>query len=213
MSPKELVNSRQKRKLETRAALKRAALDCFAEQGFRATQVGDIARRAGVAHGTFYVHFETKEALVDDLLAEFNHQLVLRLERAYHERESSGPDAIARRLAEVCLDHWKRERELLGALTERVGDGGGLPALRDGISPPVAQFLADRLTAFAAAHGTVLSEPELVAHALLGMWMRVGLRYVFGEKLKRADAVELLTRLSLGALGAVLPIQKAEVLS
>ena len=36
--------------------LKQAARACFAERGYAATQVGDLARRAGVAHGTFYVH-------------------------------------------------------------------------------------------------------------------------------------------------------------
>jgi AcrR family transcriptional regulator len=40
-----------------------AALDVFVEQGFSATKVAEVARRAGVQPGTIYVYFENKEAL------------------------------------------------------------------------------------------------------------------------------------------------------
>jgi AcrR family transcriptional regulator len=197
--------ARAQKKAETRRALKRAALECFATAGYRQTQVGDISRRAGVAHGTFYVHFETKEALIDELVIEFNTALLTKLERAFAKQEPAGPRGIATRLAEICLDHWKSERELLAALAERVGVGASLPALRDGISPPLVPFLAERLRAAALLKGTELADAELVAHALLGMWTRIGLQYLFGSNPSRKRAVELLVELSLGAIGAVLP--------
>ena len=40
-----------------------AALAVFVEQGFSATKVAEVARRAGVQPGTIYVYFENKEAL------------------------------------------------------------------------------------------------------------------------------------------------------
>jgi AcrR family transcriptional regulator len=195
---------RAKQKAETRVSLKRAALACFSARGFRQTQVGDIARRAKVAHGTFYVHFETKEALLDELVAEFHRELVADLERAWHEHGAADPSKTARRLAEVCLDHWSQERELLAAFAERAGGSRASPTLRDGISPPVATFLADRLRENAALAGHELAEAELVAHALIGLWTSVGLRYLFGPRIAKKTAVELLAKLSLGALAAVL---------
>ena len=42
-----------------------AALALFAERGYHGTCVPDIAQRAGVAVGTIYRHFPTKEALVN----------------------------------------------------------------------------------------------------------------------------------------------------
>jgi AcrR family transcriptional regulator len=198
--------ARTQRKAATRAALKAAARACFAEQGFRATQVGDIARRANVAHGTFYVHFESQEALVDELVAEFNGALLDRLARAWRQLDADEPRVIARRLAELCLDHWRRERELLVALVERLGAGGSLPALRDGISPSLAPFVADKLRALAAASGQTLPEAELVAHALLGLWTRVALQHLFASpRASRRATVELLASLSIGALAALLP--------
>lgn len=40
-----------------------AALDIFAESGFAAAKLGDVAKRAGVVKGTLYRYFDTKEAL------------------------------------------------------------------------------------------------------------------------------------------------------
>lgn len=57
---------REANKQATRAALRRAAERLFAEHGFQATTVAQIADAAGVAERTFYRYFDTKE----DLLAE-----------------------------------------------------------------------------------------------------------------------------------------------
>lgn len=54
-------------KLErTRANLQHVALDLFAEHGFEATTVEQIARAAGVSQMTFFRHFPTKDAAVLD---------------------------------------------------------------------------------------------------------------------------------------------------
>ena len=48
---------------QTRAALVDAAAEVFGEKQFLATNVTDIATRAGTAHGTFYRYFDSKEAI------------------------------------------------------------------------------------------------------------------------------------------------------
>jgi len=62
----------QKRSLEKRARLKTAGLALFGENGYENTSVGQIARRAKLAVGTFYQHFRSKrqllQALMDELL-------------------------------------------------------------------------------------------------------------------------------------------------
>lgn len=45
-----------------------AALELFAEQGFAATKMSDIAQRAGIAKGTIYRYFETKDALFEAMV-------------------------------------------------------------------------------------------------------------------------------------------------
>ncbi len=45
-----------------------AALTVFAERGFEAARLDDVAARAGVAKGTLYLYFKDKEALFEELL-------------------------------------------------------------------------------------------------------------------------------------------------
>jgi AcrR family transcriptional regulator len=54
------------KRLATRAALKEAALELFAADGFDATSTATIAAQAGVTERTFYRHFPTKEAVLFD---------------------------------------------------------------------------------------------------------------------------------------------------
>jgi AcrR family transcriptional regulator len=51
-----------RRRLESRRRLLSAARKQFVERGYHATRPQDIAREAGVAAGTFYLHFKSKEA-------------------------------------------------------------------------------------------------------------------------------------------------------
>jgi AcrR family transcriptional regulator len=51
-----------------RGAILDAALAEFSAQGFAAARIDDVARRAGVAKGTIYLHFKDKEALFQELI-------------------------------------------------------------------------------------------------------------------------------------------------
>src|SRR6478736_6075637 len=60
--------TRAARRDERRAAILAAALEEFAARGFAATRLDDVARRAGVAKGTIYLHFADKETLFQELI-------------------------------------------------------------------------------------------------------------------------------------------------
>jgi AcrR family transcriptional regulator len=60
-------NRRERRRLQTRERIFRAALKLFAERGFLATAVGDITEAADVGKGTFFNYFPTKEHIFDAL--------------------------------------------------------------------------------------------------------------------------------------------------
>lgn len=49
-------------------ALLTAALDVFLERGFEAARLDEVAQRAGVAKGTLYLYFPSKEALFEALI-------------------------------------------------------------------------------------------------------------------------------------------------
>jgi AcrR family transcriptional regulator len=54
---------RRRRKEARPAEITAAALEVFAEKGFAATRLEDIAARAGASKGTVYLYFDNKEAL------------------------------------------------------------------------------------------------------------------------------------------------------
>jgi AcrR family transcriptional regulator len=58
------LGRRDRKRLETRNGLAAIALELFAERGFDAVTVNDIADRADVDPSTFYRHFVTKEAVI-----------------------------------------------------------------------------------------------------------------------------------------------------
>ena len=62
------AGTRAMRSAERRDAILAAAFDEFAERGFAATRLDDVARRADVAKGTIYLHFADKETLFQELI-------------------------------------------------------------------------------------------------------------------------------------------------
>jgi AcrR family transcriptional regulator len=62
----EAPGRQERRKRRTRQAIQRAALELFAERGYRETTINDIAERADVAPRTVSLHFAAKEALLFD---------------------------------------------------------------------------------------------------------------------------------------------------
>jgi AcrR family transcriptional regulator len=67
-APLKSPSSRAARAAERREAIMEAALDEFIARGFTATRLDDVAKRAGVAKGTIYLHFKDKEALFEELI-------------------------------------------------------------------------------------------------------------------------------------------------
>src|SRR5689334_18011314 len=67
-APPKPASNRAERAAERRAAVIAAAMDEFIARGFAATRLDDIAKRAGVAKGTIYLHFKDKESMFEELI-------------------------------------------------------------------------------------------------------------------------------------------------
>lgn len=87
------VRKRQKRSLKTRQKLLDAAIEAFAENGFKGTSTRDIAARAGVHHPLITYHFKNKEELwraaADRVFSRFNEAM----RQALQETIDEGPRA------------------------------------------------------------------------------------------------------------------------
>src|SRR5579862_9724680 len=76
--PARPAGRRERRRLETRERIYRAALELFAERGFMETTVEDITEAADVGKGTFFNYFPTKE----HVLATYGAERLANVERA-----------------------------------------------------------------------------------------------------------------------------------
>jgi TetR/AcrR family fatty acid metabolism transcriptional regulator len=87
-----------------------AAISVIAEKGYWQARVSEIADRAGVADGTIYLYYKSKEQL---LMSAIDSAFAAFMERARHElAEVSGPSQRLHRLAFVHLDMMGSRRDL-----------------------------------------------------------------------------------------------------
>ena len=71
---------REMRSAARREAILAAALEEFAANGFAATRLDDVAKRADVAKGTIYLYFADKETLFQELARSMMSPLVGNIE-------------------------------------------------------------------------------------------------------------------------------------
>lgn len=205
MSPKSprAPATRSEQKAATQRLLLEAARRCFERQGYAGTAIGDIAREAGVAHGTFYVHFESREAVADVLLQGFNDNLSRALVPLLTADHGS-LEATVREAAKLFLVALDDDRALVRFYAERAASGLPADALATGINPPALAALTEALVARAGDGDR--DRVDLAAHGLLALWLRVGLRYALLGRTSRKTAEDVLVQLTTGALSALLAV-------
>jgi TetR/AcrR family transcriptional regulator, fatty acid metabolism regulator protein len=145
-----------------RDAILRAAIDVFAERGYFNAQVADVARVAGVAAGTVYLYFRSKEDL---LISIFERSMRAALSEV-RDGDADAVDPVERlqRFARLHLGRLGRDRKLavvfqvelrqstkfmerfsstllrdyLGLIRSAIADGQAAGAFRTDINPTVA---------------------------------------------------------------------------
>ncbi|MFD0590989.1 TetR/AcrR family transcriptional regulator [Paenibacillus sp. GCM10027627] len=65
-----------RRIVRSKLALKESLLTLMSEKSFSAISITEIVERANYNRGTFYTHYENKEALLDDVISELIDELV-----------------------------------------------------------------------------------------------------------------------------------------
>ena len=190
---REAGNGHTARRLETRRKLLEAGTELFAEGGVRAATSTAIARRAGVATGTFYLHFPDKHALFEELV-----DAALEEMRPHSDgdRDGASDDESLRRNLERMLDVAERRRNLIRAVFDR-GESSGLA---DRIQDRIAGALEERYTRVFPERGISL-HPGAAAQARAAVMVRVIAWWV--EEPARAGREEIIRLLMELAPGRV----------
>lgn len=200
MEPANLPIRRSEQKDATRRALVRSALERFEALGFARTSIADITSAAGVAKGTFYVHFESKEALLDGELSAFNAELASELVAAVAALPGAPLEPLVRAISERALAHFLAHRGFVKAYAERSTFGLDVDALPFGINPEVRAVLGPILSA--RFPSMPAKQADLVVHGVLALFLRLLLSAVFRSEVAPADVVTVLVRMTTGALSA-----------
>jgi AcrR family transcriptional regulator len=127
--------SRWRRRKEARPdEILAAALASFAERGFAATRLEDVAARAGISKGTLYLYFKGKEELFEAVVRA---TLVPNLERL-EVLTASFEGSSARLLERLLLT-------IAGVVDSRVGAIPKLVIAEAGNFPDLARFYLDEV--------------------------------------------------------------------
>ena len=183
----------------TRQRLLEAAEQVFAQHGYHDASIVKITEAAGVGQGTFYLYFDGKKRIFDELVLDLN----ARVRRAMTEASSQGTT--------------RAESELLGfgAFFRFTGEHPALYRIirqAEFVSPETMQLHYERLTEGymaglqqAMAAGEVAKgDPEVLAWSLMGIGELVGMRWVLWDgKAEMPERVfDELARILIRALGA-----------
>jgi TetR/AcrR family transcriptional regulator, fatty acid metabolism regulator protein len=110
--------ARADRQADRRRQILAAAVKVFAEKGFHACRVGDVAEEAGVAYGLVYHYFESKEDLLETI---FRTTWTEMLARVHEVEEARVPAAEAvRQVTALLLRTWRRDPDLVRVLVREV---------------------------------------------------------------------------------------------
>jgi len=107
---------------ERRRQILDAAVRTFAQKGYHACRVSDIAEEAGVAYGLVYHYFESKEAVLESIFRD-TWGMMLEAIKAVEDTERS-PREQLRKTAAIVLRTWRHDPDLVRVLVREVTRSG-----------------------------------------------------------------------------------------
>jgi AcrR family transcriptional regulator len=191
------LGRRDRKRLETRNVLAAVALELFAERGFDAVTVNDIADRADVDPSTFYRHFGSKEAVIFSDLGYSTGRLgdAVRAQPAelpLLETMRMGINDLAAMLM-VDIDNERHRAELIESSPSVRAQG---LAVREALIDEVAMAIAERMAVDPARD----SRPYLLAASciLAANWYRNYVLQTGDEPSSAEEAVDRIIDLVQG---------------
>lgn len=114
MNVTSITSAPARSRVQTRARLVQAAVGLFAERGLHGVTSHEIARAAGVASGTFYLHFRDKTDVYRHIVFHAMEDLVLLVQTAIGEASSTVLATRAR--AEAIVGFAESQRDIVRIL-------------------------------------------------------------------------------------------------
>ena len=183
-------SDRPPRRAATRDRLRTSGIELFAQRGLHGITTHDIAHNAGLAAGTFYLHFSDKQSLFREIVLEAMDELRGHLLTATQSAEAGDS---ARAYSTALVDFAARNGALIRVLFSGDGDASAL-------EHDVLNTFAESLSKTRIQRGGVPAgaNPAVFGQALVGMFARVVAWWVEDpNRATREEVIETLTRIQL----------------
>lgn len=161
----------------TRERILQTAEEVFGRRGYHDATISEITGLAGVAQGSFYLHFPSKREIFGHLLRTRSAELSQVLEDA--AQEAGGPIADRQRASFKAFFTWIQEHPWIfrvARLAEFVD-----PQLREEWYRSFAEGYARTLERAMADGSIADAEPEVLAWAIMGMADFTAMRWIVWE--------------------------------
>ena len=179
-------------KSETRRRLIDAGTKAFAKFGYHGMKVAAVTRDAGIANGTFYLHFKDKQALFLEILRT----AIGKLAAAIFAVHGCGESALNTEREEITVifDFAEQNRDLMRIALNT--DSSELLKGVDIFEPIIDMRIKQIKRGIASGNVSRNMNPLIAARAEIGMMMSVILWWLDNkDKSSRNDVVETLTLL------------------
>jgi TetR/AcrR family fatty acid metabolism transcriptional regulator len=173
--------SRTTRGGDKRERILDAAVRVFAKKGFYATRVSEVAKAAGVADGTIYLYFKSKDELLVSLFEDRVERLLAFLQTELPA--TMGAAEKLRRIIELQLGLMEGERDLAEVITVILRQSTKL--MKEYAAPKFTAYLdaIARVVADGQASGELRGDvsPHLAARAIFGALDGITMTWALGK--------------------------------
>lgn len=198
------LKKRTRRKAERPAEILDAAFEEFAQHGYAATRLEDVAARASVTKGTIYFYFETKERVFDEMIRHKSQAFFPELE-SYAGKLEGSYNARLRALMVFVYRRIAEDRSSRETLRFLIAEGSRFPDLVERhydefMQPVIDQFrkLIEAGVAageFRASPASKFTEIVMSPALMLSVWsLLFGTRKQFDIALFTEASIDLLMR-------------------
>jgi TetR/AcrR family fatty acid metabolism transcriptional regulator len=182
-APKKASNSEApgRRGGDKRERILEAAVKVFAKTGFYAARVSEVAKAAGVADGTIYLYFKSKDELLVSLFEDRVEKLLAYMQKELPKLDTA--PAKLRRVIELQLGLLEGERDLAEVITVILRQSTKL--MKEYAAPKFVSYLdaIAKVVAEGQAAGDFRKDvsPNLVARATFGALDGIALTWALGR--------------------------------
>ena len=172
-----MMERRMEKEPRTKTALIEAAINMFQQKGFEHARVSDIVSAAGVAQGTFYIYFRSKEEIFREICDDFINQVKkIFIERTEHLFDGDTADEIIQNVHRVVSDIIEIYRKNLAVaeilFREGIGTAKPFKEIYEEIMSTFLSLLEEQIKKAVHKGFMSIEDPEIASVLLFGLFER-----------------------------------------